>query len=123
MRGIVVFVCLCLVGGSVFAGSAKNSDARTDVLIKALYDNLSGSYLCRNAVGVDIYLKARSAVEATILKFTNDADLTQKVLAKWEGEFQKNSSYQSPNISVDECKVLLKGRLEQLNAAVDPLLR
>ncbi len=123
MRGIVAFICLCLLGGSAFAGSTKTSDASADVLIKALHDNLSATYLCRNVAGVDIYLKARSTVEATMLKFSNNADLTQKALAKWEGEFQQNAGYQNPNISVDECKVLLKGRLEKLKAALDSFLR
>ncbi|NEI71325.1 hypothetical protein GR212_17240 [Rhizobium lusitanum] len=123
MRGIVAIICLCLLGGSAFAGSTKNSDSSADVLIKALYDNLSATYLCRNVAGVDIYLKARSTVEATMLKFSKNADLTQKVLAKWEGEFQKNAGYQNPNISVDECKVLLKGRLEKLNAALVQFLQ
>ncbi|MGY5805365.1 hypothetical protein ACXHMN_28815 [Rhizobium sp. LEGMi12c] len=123
MRGIVALICLCLMGGSAFAGSTKNSDASADALVKALYDNLGATYLCRNVAGVDIYLTARSTVEATILKFTKDADLTQKILAKWEGEFQKNAGYQNPNISVDKCKVLLKGRLEKLKAALDSFLR
>ncbi|NTG46578.1 MULTISPECIES: hypothetical protein [Rhizobium] len=123
MRGIVAIICLCLLGGSAFAGSTKTSDASADVLIKALHDNLSATYLCRNVAGVDIYLKARSTVEATMLKFSKNADLTQKALAKWEGEFQKNAGYRNPNISVDECKVLLKGRLEKLKAALDSFLQ
>ncbi|HEX8048437.1 hypothetical protein [Rhizobium sp.] len=123
MRAFIAAICLFLLCGNAVANSVQDSTTPADAIVKALYDNLSAAYLCRDIVDADKYLKTRSVVEATMLAFTNKQDASETILKKWEDEIQINLKYQNQNISVEECNTLLRARTHQLYVAMDTLFK
>jgi len=123
MRAFIALIFLCLMCGNVVANSVQDSATPADAIIKAEYDYLRAAYLCRDVVGADRYLRARSIVKAIELGFMEKEDIAETLVKKMENEIQISLKYHSKNISAEECDTLLKAGTHQLYLAMDSLFK
>jgi hypothetical protein len=119
MHRILAAAFVCVIGSNAIAGGNQKLAERLNALADASSISLATAYACRDAVGVDMYLKVRKSVEIALVNTTKDANFTRRTIDRWENEAKNNSTHNDPDAMADKCADLLLDKLQKLKIAFD----